>query len=401
MKPFSGPRGAARFEGLDGLRGVAMLMVIACHLQLINIGWTGLQSFYVLSGFLITRVLLKDHECASGFGDYLKRFYIRRFLRVFPIYYAYLLVLTVAMMFAPGLRAVREQLPYAYLYVYNFCHLRAHYAPTRTLDHLWSLSVEEQFYLIWPFVIALVPRRAIQPLLLALAACGPLWRALVAMLWPPDIGVQLTANSPLVIYLMTTSHLDGFAMGALLNFVDYRPRAWHLLTTLVVGLGIGMAINGPGIVPPSAGAPYLALGWPLFLVNDSQSLWGYTVVNFFWLQVIAAILHVPRMRSFFSLRALDFLGKRSYATYIVHYPILGLFAPLWRSLMSTFGRVPGTLALLPFFLPVVFGTASLSYRLIEMPMLRLKDRFGSNPRSRTGQATAARPGGAIPSERAP
>src|SRR5882672_7423013 len=86
--PIAPPRvesAGGRLQGLDGLRGLAMLGVIACHLNVLTIGWTGLSSFFVLSGFLITRILLNDREQSETLGGYFRRFYIRRVLRVFPI----------------------------------------------------------------------------------------------------------------------------------------------------------------------------------------------------------------------------------------------------------------------------------------------------------------------------
>ena len=92
---ISGAARQAHIEGLDGLRGIALLMVVIAHLYLLNIGWVGMQSFFVLSGFLITRVLLMDRDRAPTFGSYLKRFYIRRLWRILPLYYGYLAVMLV------------------------------------------------------------------------------------------------------------------------------------------------------------------------------------------------------------------------------------------------------------------------------------------------------------------
>jgi peptidoglycan/LPS O-acetylase OafA/YrhL len=379
---------AHRLAGLDGLRGLSMLLVVFCHLQLLHIGWMGVNAFFVLSGFLITRVLRGDARSTSSFGDHLRRFYIRRSLRVVPPYYAYLVVLTAAAL-AAGLRPARDQLPSAYLYVFNFHHLLASHVATRALDHLWSLSVEEQFYLFWPFVLWLTPSRAIRPLLFALAASGPLWRGALALAWPPDVGVALTASAPVAIYVSMISHLDAFAMGALLNFVQYRPRAWQLVATLSVMLAAGMAFNGVGLAAPTPSATYGILGWPMFLPNAGQSVWGYTVLDFFWFQVVAAILWVPAVRRCFSLRALEFLGKVSYAAYIVHYPILGLYAPLWWHLIRHFGRIGGTLTLLPVYLPTIIAVAAFSHRFIEAPALRLKDRFASQGSRRSPLSVAS------------
>src|SRR5215510_3069464 len=91
-----------RLAGLDGLRGFAMLMVIAIHLNLFGAGWVGLSSFFVLSGFLITRILFDDIEGTDSLAECVKRFYIRRTLRVFPIYYLYLVVLLVLSQFIPS-----------------------------------------------------------------------------------------------------------------------------------------------------------------------------------------------------------------------------------------------------------------------------------------------------------
>ena len=216
---------SGRLGGLDGLRGLAMLMVIAVHLHLLAFAWAGLSSFFVLSGFLITRVLLNDRKNARSTGDYFKRFYIRRALRVFPIYYSYLLVLTVGVLTIGSLGRIRENLPAAWLYVYNFFLTEPAHQHSRMLDHLWSLSVEEQFYFLWPLVLLFTSRRVLPYLCLVLIGLGPLLRQWVALHWPLNLGFGVGDNLPLSIYVITTSQVDAFAFGALLNFVVFKPRA--------------------------------------------------------------------------------------------------------------------------------------------------------------------------------
>src|ERR1043165_3191235 len=149
-----------RLAGLDGLRWLVMMMVIAIHLNLFGVGWVGLSSFFVLSGFLITRILFDDLEGTASLGQGLKRFYIRRPLRVFPIYYLYLFVLLALGFVVPVVRQQTSgELPYAFTYVYNLFITTDRHHGTHLLDHLWSLSVEEQFYLLWPFIVYLVGRR--------------------------------------------------------------------------------------------------------------------------------------------------------------------------------------------------------------------------------------------------
>ncbi len=364
--------GGQRLDGLDGLRGLAMLMVIAVHLKVFWIGWTGLSSFFVLSGFLITRILMFDRDRASGLGDYFRRFYIRRTLRVFPIYYAYLLALTLCTLLFVELRPIQGQLPAAFFYLYNF-EMIVPEGNTQALGHLWSLSVEEQFYLLWPWVVVFLSRRALRNLCLALIIAGPLLRWLAAdWLFPAlDLG---GARRVICTYLLTSSHLDAFAFGALLNFGLPVVRDRHVLGALLAALALGLLVNlGASNLPMST------LGWPLFLPNGYQYVWGYTLVNAFWWLVIAAILgHQGWVRRLFTLPLLDYLGKRSYSTYVLHFPLLAVAHPLLELATASLGRLPGTAAFSIPYLLVVFLLSDLSYRYIEMPMNALKERFSSS-----------------------
>jgi peptidoglycan/LPS O-acetylase OafA/YrhL len=378
------PATKGRLEGLDGLRGLAMLGVIFCHLHVFNLGWTGLSSFFVLSGFLITRILMGDLQQSAGVGGYFKRYYIRRTLRVFPVYYAYLIALTIAAATVPALAKLQDELPAAFLYVYNFQSIVVP-EHSRMLNHLWSLSVEEQFYLIWPWIIALVPRRHIPTVCLVLIAAGPVVReALTSMLFPA-LGAKPEVI-PIYTYLTTASHFDAFAFGALINFVDWRPRTWHLLATIALAFTVGLLVNG------SFGMDRLSFGWPLFMPRAHQYAWGYTLVNFFWFLVICAILAGGRIQRFFSLPVLDYLGKRSYSTYIIHYPVLGAFSAWWEGLLHAHGFLIGTAIFVPPYLAVVFALSAASYRFIEMPCNQLRDRFQARQdRARASRIAELRP----------
>jgi len=360
-----------------------MLGVIFCHLQVFNLGWTGLSSFFVLSGFLITRILLNDRAHADGLGSYFKRFYLRRTLRVFPIYYAYLIALTVASLLVPALAKVQGDLPAAFLYVYNFRAMGEH-GHSRMLSHLWSLSVEEQFYLVWPWVIALVSRRQLLWLCVALVATGPLIReALVSLILP-----RFSAEAqifPIYTYLITVSHLDAFAIGALINLIDWRPRAWQLWATLIAAFALGFAVNG------GYGMEHMALGWPLFMPHGHQYAWGYTVVNFFWFLVMCAILGGGRIQRFFSLPLLDYLGKRSYSTYIIHFPVLAALGGWWHSLLQAHGVALGTLLFAVPYLAIVFTLSALSYRFVEVPFNNLRDRLGARQKPSVADTRGTHP----------
>ncbi|MEQ1438031.1 acyltransferase [Fontimonas sp. SYSU GA230001] len=368
-----------RLDGLDGLRGLAMLGVIFCHLSIFTIGWIGLPSFFVLSGFLITRVLLGDRAESDTLRAYFGRFYLRRALRVFPIYYLYLLVVTAAVLSIPKLARLQGELPWAWTYLYNF-RMIASAEHSRLLGHLWSLSVEEQFYLVWPWLIAFAPRRVIPAVCLALIGMGPLVREWVCNGLLPAFGYG-GERAPIYTYVFTASHLDAFALGALINFVQWRPRIWHIVALIGGALAVGFAVNG------GYGMEALSMGWPLFMPHGQQYAWGYTVINVVWFTVICAILTGGPIKRFFCLGVLDYLGKRSYSTYLLHFPMLVLMQPLLNTAIAMFGRVPGTLLFAVPYLAAVVLASDLTYRHIEVPINALKDRFhASRKTARTAPA---------------
>lgn len=368
----------ARIEGLDGLRGLAMLMVILAHLFLLNAGWLGLQSFFVLSGFLITRILLKDRDRAGSFGRFLGLFYMRRLLRVFPVYYVYLVAVALGGWLLGRLEPLAPHLPYAFSYTYNYFHTTADYPHSYFFSHLWSLAVEEQFYLIWPLVLWALPTRWLLPAFVSLVLAGPLLRGATLLLWPPDFGIALSPKVPQVMYLLTSSHLDAFAAGALINLIRWRPRYPLVLAALALLLVVGVLVNGPGLGANYVGGPILSLGWPLMMPRSFQFIWGYSLVNLFWLLTILAIINPANPGGLFRWPLLDWLGKRSYSTYIVHYPILfGLF-PLWDYCRQLTGQTQlGTLLLMLVYLPLTFLVAHLSYLHVELPLLTLKERYST------------------------
>lgn len=147
-------------RGLDGIRFIAFLLIFLCHAGYLKFGWMGVQLFFVLSGFLITRILTDMR--GYSWKEYFYKFYGRRFLRIFPLYYFYLTVVFFFALFVTvvlknthveKLNLFFKQIPYAASYTYDFFHASSSYEHTQLLSHFWSLSIEEQFYLIWPFLI--------------------------------------------------------------------------------------------------------------------------------------------------------------------------------------------------------------------------------------------------------
>lgn len=373
-------------EGLDGLRGIALLAVLIAHLYLLNLGWIGMQSFFVLSGFLITRVLLMDRDRSASFGSYLRRFYLRRLWRILPVYYGYLLLMLVV---TESTEPHRGHLLYSFTYLYNFFTLRGGREHSFLFDHLWSMSVEEQFYLVWPFVLYWFNAVTLRRILIGFVCLAPALRALTWMNWPFDMAPDATPNRPLALYVVTWSYLDAFAIGALLNFVSLKLRPIHLVLYMAAMFVAGVAVNGPGIGPAFPEGPYLSLGWPLYMARGGQAIWGYSVVNIFLFLLISLIVSHDGTRRLFSNRVLDYLGKRSYPTYVLHYAVLAVFLPLLPQLTELAGhRVPGTLLFALIYLPVVLVLADLVHRFIELPGIEMGRRHTSARRKTPVQQSA-------------
>jgi peptidoglycan/LPS O-acetylase OafA/YrhL len=196
---------------LDSLRTFAVAAVMVHHFWPeatfnLPLGFVGVQLFFVLSGFLITGILWPAREAVQT-GRWrawkvFQRFYTRRFLRIFPLFYGVLAVLCLL-----GISEVRDSLPWHISYLSNFYFAQLGWFPNH-INHLWSLAVEEQFYLVWPFVIVLTPRRFLLPALVAIAAVGPAYRWIGGLM---DVDWMWTFTPPF-------ANVDSLALGGILGY---------------------------------------------------------------------------------------------------------------------------------------------------------------------------------------
>jgi peptidoglycan/LPS O-acetylase OafA/YrhL len=188
---------------LDGLRGVAILLVLFYHLFNVgifkgwfNYGWIGVDLFFVLSGFLITSILLKS----KGKPDYFKNFYLNRALRILPLYFGVLLIFAfIAPYFTPTKWFVSDQV---YFWTFTQGYLILKGQNTDPLFHLWSLAIEEQFYLVWPFIILIL--RPKQLLLFS------------ALMLVTTVTVRFIFHNHYLTYGLTVAHMDGLLIGAVI-----------------------------------------------------------------------------------------------------------------------------------------------------------------------------------------
>ena len=188
------------------------------HTDYLNFGWVGVQLFFVLSGFLITGILLDMKEYLSP-KEYYKKFYGRRVLRIFPLYYFYLALITGISVWLKSIpwRPVKmqffqHQVVYAALYLYDFFYASLKFEHTPLLEHFWSLSVEEQFYIIWPILILLVPKKHLKPLFVGAILSGLLFRILYTVVYKISPISFFRPQMAQALYALPFTHLDAFAL---------------------------------------------------------------------------------------------------------------------------------------------------------------------------------------------
>jgi len=343
---------------LDGLRGLAILLVIVCHTQwtrsstvdqILLTGRIGVDLFFVLSGFLITRILFAAKEREHAF----RNFYARRILRIWPLYFLYLAVVFVGLRWIlPGW--VRPW-PF-FLFVQNSVY-RSYVGPL--LQPTWSLAVEEQFYLLWPLVVL---KRSPRTALWVCAVClgiSPVIRLAASFL---TTGFFLEFN--------TLVRLDSIALGcfiaSLLTMRSISTHAWRRI-------GLGMALAG------TAGTTICIL--PSFTDTRLGYAFGYSFIALLFGGILLLALGSSPQGSFRRvLRGtwLRYCGRISFALYLFNFGIITMFRgnhPL--ALLSRLKLPPPELDVLINLLAygAMFIAATMSWYLLESPILRLKRLF--------------------------
>ena len=366
---------------LDGLRGIAILTVMVFHFfrfsgiyahvrldrvlwTLASFGWCGVDLFFVLSGFLITGILC-DTRARRGFY---RTFYARRFLRILPLYYAFLgfcfFVLPIVARHPSAYQVdVSGQLwEWSYLTNVRMAMGGWFFVGWTYLGHFWSLAVEEQFYLIWPAVVAWASPRGL------LRTCGLLF--LVALL----IRTYLCWHGLLVAsYVLTPTRMDSLAVGASLALIVRDPRLrvraarWSGLTVALAGLGIvsiivarrGFSDEDPVVSVLGIGLLALMFGSLLMLSLEARD--------------------GSPFKGVLTFAPLRFFGKYSYALYVFHQPLTAWLPRIGVVAMSVRGpsgmALPGQLLYTGIVGSISVLAAWTSWHVWEKHFIRLKDRF--------------------------
>lgn len=378
---------AQHIPALDGLRALAILLVIPHNTYLFddihgwlipfawlaNAGWTGVQLFFVLSGFLITRNLLDSR----GSHNYYSAFFGRRILRIFPLYFLvlifFLLLLPQLVSLSPDIRGSYANQVWLWLFLSNWTAPYGH--EVFWFPHFWSLAVEEQFYFIWPAVIALTPTRRLVPVCTILMVIALTIRiAMVKAGAPPE-----------AVYMFTVCRMDALACGALAAVLTGMPRVMSLVSQHGTKFLLAAAVLMMAFIRVTSS--YSALNSGSLTVGQTVLALGMTGVV---LVIVAGartsiargldtVLRLPPLRS---------IGKVSYGMYIFHMPVatvvgvrvkpylkqLGVGFPVWYAL---------SIAVCSYIV------ALISWHLLEKHFLRAKRYFVPERSTERGRLSTA------------
>jgi peptidoglycan/LPS O-acetylase OafA/YrhL len=390
--PSRGPRDASRFRGFDGLRGIAILLVIVYHGIIVSAfplaalgplrplflaGWTGVDLFFALSGFLITSLLLREEDRAVRAGQpahfSLWRFYLRRVFRILPAFYAVFLldafVFSRSNLFpsasVDGIQASPlGLLPYGTFWT-NYCVAygerwwgAAMARPPGAFEVFWSLCVEEHFYLVWPLFLLLVKSTRVRIAVsigVGLVSAG-LRYAAISRGW----------ETPLAVHYASHYRLDSILWGSLAAILAPRmtwsPRLRRCLFALGATLVFALIMTDTMSVLPVGKALGFSVGYALLALTASLLLLELVDQPATWLT------------SLLEFRPLAAVGKVSFGMYLLHFPMIDLgLAVLRRSPRSP--TLPNLGSAVVLFASLTFVAAWLLYQLVEKQFLSIKDRY--------------------------
>jgi peptidoglycan/LPS O-acetylase OafA/YrhL len=372
---------AKQIPTLDGMRGIAVLLVLAFHFawtfpengalaqrlhDFLWSGWIGVDLFFVLSGYLITRGLVSPS--ARAIGTRLKMFWMRRVLRIFPLYYAFVIVGTIVSL-ALGLGWIPSW--HYWLYMQNY-KLAFDPEVLRWTAHFWSLAIEEQFYFVWPLVAVLVPKRRLVPVILVLVTATVLVRAGLTFKQPWDEHQTIK-----FVYRATFTRADGLLLGALTAVLQRESahpvaHAWRRLRfPILVATGLVLA----GLYAVCHG------------LNDYDRrmiVIGYVSLALFFAAAVSmcgdAVVS-PRVRAFLESKPLVACGKVSYGMYIFHWVLVVLLVPRLEKMqapaagMSSLAQIGLVSGVIVVGILIIYMCAWVSFRFFESPFLKLKGKF--------------------------
>lgn len=367
--PFSGAvpfrAGAGYMPGLDGLRAMSILIVLIAHLGFDKIvpGGLGVTIFFFVSGFLITRILVGEQNKSDGKID-LGPFYVRRFLRLMPALAVFIIVSW--LLITPfGGRPTGTQAAAASLYFMNYYKILGDVFGWQDIivpwGHLWSLAVEEHFYLIFPAALALfgTTHSARLRLIMGAIIASSLWRFVL---------VTYMGGTGEYTYEATECRLESIAWGCLLAItLDNAPRE---------NARLGWFVGWPWVMIGLAAILFTLV----FRDDDFRATWRYSVQGG---ALFVLVLNLYALRSarfaidFFEIAPLCWIGRLSYSLYLWHWPMIWIAFKMTGLELGSEDRM--SLPVMGIVIIASFAFASASYYFVERPLFGLRKKFGGTP----------------------
>ena len=328
-------------------------MTVFAHYSPVEIPylWYGVSIFFSISGFLITEILLKKKEGDFDVLQILKNFYIRRSLRLFPLYYSFIFLFWALLHFA-NLHLWQDRFNYYFLfYAPNFLIAKISLGGAMGFAHLWSLGVEEQFYLLWPVILLLVPRKGI----------------LLTILFFISVGIYFNTakfNTPIDMHLMPFSHFHTLCGGALIAVLKLYYNSMFLFIAQIRYKLLIIA--------------FISLLYFLFFTDLTKiSLSFFQAITLAFFTSVLVLYHLfPFHIKFTQNRFFSFLlhiGKISYGLYLIHMPIPYFIRTISTKILPNYQLHEYVVILISLILS--FIAASISHKYFESFFIRLKDKF--------------------------
>lgn len=398
---------------LDGMRGLLCVLILMNHwkltLPISPVGWQVLQYFFVMSGFLITRILLLEKEKTPELGKYTKSFYTKRSLRIFPLYFFYLFMMVGFRMIFQGSEFIQtntaeiaESWMFYFTYTSNIKGLFIENAlDTPFFSHLWSMAIEEQFYLIMPMIVYFLRGKALRYAMIAFLIFPTIARIVA---WNHLIQDNNLVWTILVVYRNLPFQTDSFALGAIiaifnLDFIKHPKRWFYFLGTIYVGICVYLyrfmddyairlaedlvhhGYEHAKFNPESVSLlTYIKLlGHPLLMPMKNSFFYTlplFNVMAFF--SVLAAVRGDTLWKPVLMNKYMVKMGRVTYGMYVYHYALIVVFLKFTGMILKPLGLKGNVWLDVPqflIFLFLLYWISKWSYEIVEKPFLKLKNKI--------------------------
>jgi peptidoglycan/LPS O-acetylase OafA/YrhL len=386
-------------KSFDGLRGVGALMILLYHWPShrfsISHGWEFMQMFFVMSGYLITMVLLEEKNKYT-FKKFAGRFYLKRSLRLFPLYFAYILAALFIYFITSATGITKEPFAsdvykhgiYLFTYTYNLMNiinfwLGFDYTSEYWSTHLWTLSMEEQFYLVFPFIVFYLSHKNLKRFAIFCIIGAFLFR-IASFQWymkvNPDDYIWVVQN----LVRIPFAQMDSFAFGACiaifpLTFIKSARNWFYVITAIIVlAYSTNMAyvywVQGENYYDLTFGKK-MAEAW---MAHNYFFAYIITLVNLWCAILLLYLIRSKNGNPFFEWKPLMFLGKLSYGFYILHVPILFLYFKILKKIIPLSWMTDHWWIELLLLFVYIAITTFISYyvnQYFEAYFIRLKNKY--------------------------